>query len=109
LKQTKRRQTIKTNPQAAPQAADDDPVPKNIDEFRHELARRISRFIGNRAKYWRGCKEPACRRRRACLAPRIHCSNAPPLAPVTPEQRARTMATVQRVLREVQARREQGA
>jgi hypothetical protein len=108
LKQTNARQTTKTNLQAAPQPADDDPVPENIDEFRTELARRISRFIGDRAKYWRGCKEPLCRRRRACFAPRIRCSNAPPLPPSTPEQRARTSALIQRALREVLARREQG-
>jgi hypothetical protein len=109
LKQTNARQTTKTNLQAAPQPADDeDAVPENIDEFRTELARRINKFIGDRKKYWRGCKEPACRRRRACLAPRIRCSNAPPLPPSTPEQRARTMAHVQRVMREIEARREQG-
>jgi hypothetical protein len=84
-------------------------VPENIDEFRNELARRINKFIADRRKkYWRGCKEPACRRRRTCLAPRIRCSNAPPLPPSTPEQQARTMAHVQRVIREVLARREKG-
>jgi hypothetical protein len=49
---------------------------------------------------------------RAEGAPRrataIRCSNAPPLPPSTPERRARTMAHVQRVLREIDARREQG-
>ena len=108
MRQTNRRQTTKTNAPAAPQPADDDAIPENIDEFRNALARRISRLIGDHEEYWRGCKEPACRRRRCCVAPRNRCSNAPPLAPSTPEQRARTMATVQRVLREVLARREQG-
>ena len=109
MRPTNRRQTTKTNAPAAPQPADDDAIPENIDEFRTELARRINRFIGDRKKYWRGCKELSCRRRRACLAPRIHCSNAPPLPPSTPEQQARAMAHVQCVLREVLARREQGA
>ena len=109
MRPTNRRHTTKTNAPAAPQPADDnDPVPENIDEFRNELARRINKFIGDRKKYWRSCKELSCRRRRACLAPRIHCSNAPPLPPSTPEQQARAMAQVQRMLREFQARREQG-
>ena len=109
MRPTNRRQTTKTAAPDAPQPADDDAIPENIDEFRTELARRINKFIGDRKKYWRGCKEPACRRRHACLAPRIHCSNAPPLPPSTLEQRARTMAQVQRMLREIEARREQGA
>jgi hypothetical protein len=36
------------------------------------------------------------------------CGNAPPLPPSTPEQQARAMAHVQRVMREIEARREQG-
>ena len=108
MKQTNARHTTKANPQAAPEPADDDPVPANIDEFRDELARRINKFIGDRKKYWRGCREPVCRRQRTCAAPRIHCSNAPPLPPRTPKQTARAMAHVQRVLRETLARREQG-
>ena len=108
MKQTKARQTTKTTQQAAAKPADDDPVPENIDEFRTELARRINKFIGDRKKYWRGCKEPACRRHRACVAPRIHCSNAPPDRPSTPERRARAVAQLQRTLREVQGRRQAG-
>ena len=108
MRPTNRRQTTKTNAPAAPQPADDDAIPENIDEFRNALARRISRLIGDHEEYWRSCKELSCRRRRACLAPRIHCSNAPPLPPSTPEQQARTMAQVQRMLREFEARREQG-
>ena len=108
MRPTNRRQTTKTNAPAAPQPADDDAIPENIDEFRNALARRISRLIGDHEEYWRSCKELSCRRRRACLAPRIHCSNTPPLPPSTPERRARTMAHVQRVMREIEARREQG-
>ena len=108
MQPSNRRDTTKTHASPAPEPADDDPVPENIDEFRNELARRIHRLIGDRQKYWRGCPEPACRRRGACLAPRIHCSNAPPLPPSTPEQQARTRAQVQHVLREIVARRELG-
>jgi hypothetical protein len=93
-----------TNKQATTQmntqAPDDDPVPLDMDEFRNELARRISRFIGNRKEYWRGCKERACRRQHACVAPRIHCSNAPPRPPNLDGRRtARVMAQVQRAIR----------
>jgi hypothetical protein len=85
---------------------DDDPVPEDIDEFRNALARKIARFIGDRQGYWRGCKERSCRRQRACVAPRIRCSNAPPLEPVTPEQQARTMALVYRQVHERIAQRD---
>ena len=67
---------------------------KNIDEFRDALARRISRFIADEQGCWRGCKE------RACAAPRIDCSNAPPLPPMMPEQEARGIARVHLALRE---------
>jgi hypothetical protein len=87
------------------QAPDDDPVPLDIDEFRNELARRITRFIGNRKEYWRGCKERACRRQHACVAPRVRCSNAPPLPPDPDGRRvARVMAQVQRALRDARER-----
>jgi hypothetical protein len=110
MRQTNRRHTTKTNAPSAPEPADDeDAVPENIDEFRLMLARRINRLIGDNQGYWSGCKERVCRRQRACVAPRIYCSNAPPLPPSTPEQQARAMAHVQRVMREIEARREQGA
>jgi hypothetical protein len=76
--------------------------------LRLEIARRIGRVIGNRQKYWRGCKERTCRRARACQAPRIHCSSAPPVTPSSPERLAHTMALVQRTLREIIARKEAG-
>jgi hypothetical protein len=81
--------------------------PKDIDQFRLMMARRIAIFIGNRRRAWRGCPEPVCRRQRACLAPRISCTNAEPVQH-TPEQSARALAQVQRALREVQARQEKG-
>jgi hypothetical protein len=86
---------------------DDDPVPTDIHEFRNKLARRISRLVANEKEYWRGCRERACRRQRACAAPRGRCSNAPPLPPDPDGRRAaRVMAQVQRVLRESLAREE---
>jgi len=84
---------------------DADP-PADIDEFRNALARRINILIANRARYWRSCKETACRRAHACLAPRIHCSNAPPLPPLSPEQAARRRAEVMRAVREAADRME---
>jgi hypothetical protein len=97
MRQIKRRTT---NTPIAPQPDDDDPIPENIDDFRNELARRISRFIGNRTRAWRGCPERACRRAQHCRPPQIRCSNAPALPPRTPEQQARAMAQLQRLLRE---------
>jgi hypothetical protein len=77
--------------------------PADIDEFRGALARRINIVIGNRMRYWRDCKEPGCRRARSCLAPRVKCSNAPPLPPDPDGRRlARTLAQLQRTLRAVQ-------
>ena len=111
MRQSNRRNTAKTKTAAAPQLADgddDDPVPQDIDEFRNRMAQRISRFIGNTKGYWRTCKEPVCRRHRACAAPHIHCSNVPKHPPGTPQQRARGLARVQRMFREGLARREAG-
>ena len=87
---------------AAPAPEDDDPVPENIDEFRNELARRVRRFIGNRKKYWRTCKERACRRHRACAVPGVRCSNAPPLRRRSPDHTARMAAQVHRKIRAMQ-------
>ena len=72
--------------------------PEDIDALRNELARRIAMLIGNRKGSWRSCKERLCRRARGCKAPRIHCTNAGPSAPVSPERLARTMALVRRTL-----------
>ncbi len=82
----------------------DDPIPADIDAFRNEMARRIERAIGTQDGLWRGCREDACRRHRACLAPRIHCSNAPPLPPATEKEQARMSAMMQRALSEAAAR-----
>ena len=89
-----------TAAQSAPQPDDDDPVPKDIDEFRYAMARRIHRFIGDHERAWRHCPEGCCRRARHCLAPRGNCTQRPPGPEPTPEQFARFMAQVQRALRE---------
>lgn len=94
----------KTGTNETPRAPADAP-PADIDALRYELARRIGRFVGDRRRAWRTCKEPACRRHRRCCAPRIQCSNAPPPRPDPDGRRAaRSLAQVQRVLRETSAR-----
>jgi len=97
-------QSLKASDRPADSQFPDEP-PADMDEFRRMLARRIAVFIGNRQKSWRSCPEFCCRRQRACVAPRIHCSNAPPAPPYAPEEWSRTSALVQRTLREVLARR----
>lgn len=85
-----------------------DEPPRDVDAFRFMLARKIGMFIGARKQYWRGCKEPACRRMRACVAPRIRCSNAPPLPPDPNGRRgARAMAQVSSALRDLPPRPEE--
>ncbi len=89
--------------QAAPQTKpqDDDPIPENIDDFRNELARRISRLISNAEHRWSTCGERACKRARNCRAPRGICINPKPeTKPEKPEQVARTLAQFQRMVRE---------
>jgi hypothetical protein len=82
--------------QVAPAGDSDD-----IDALRFAMARRIAMFIGNRREYWRGCREPCCRRARACIAPDIRCSNAPALRPDPDGRRqARAVAKVHRLLTE---------
>ncbi|MFZ0846398.1 MAG: hypothetical protein WAM62_11445 [Pseudolabrys sp.] len=104
-----RRRQIKAGipPRPVDDKDDGDPVPVNIDEFRDELARRINRFIADRRDAWRGCPERACQRQHVCCAPKIRCSNLPPSPPATPEQYARTVAHIQRALRQVEDQRGQ--
>jgi hypothetical protein len=68
-----------------------DPVPSNPDEFRRELTRRIYSFLA----MWRGCREPLCRRARACRGRTFACA---PTLPDSPKQTARVMARMRRVL-----------
>jgi hypothetical protein len=102
-----RRARRQAREQAAEQAAEQggDELPVDIDEFRTALARRISRLIGNRLQYWRDCPERMCRRQHACAAPRVRCSNAPPLPP-NPDGAARVAAEIQRALKSFPARDE---
>ena len=85
----------------------DDEPPRDLDAFRTEVARRLEILIANAKGYWRGCKQPACRRQRGCCAPRVHCSNAPPLPP-DPDgrRRARGQAMLVRALNAAEARGE---
>lgn len=53
-----------------------DEMPEDIDEFRLDLARRVTMFVNN----WRGCPEMLCQRNRGCMAPNITCTNAPPIS-----------------------------
>ena len=85
---------------ARARAAAPEQPPDDVDQMRYWLARRIAVFIGNRKQYWRGCAEPCCRRARACIAPRIACSNGPKQKPDPDGRRwARTSAHIQRTLR----------
>jgi hypothetical protein len=70
----------------------------DMDRFRTMLARRIAMLISDHEECWRSCREPVCRRKRACAAPRMRCSNEPPAPPATPDQVARTLAAIQRAL-----------
>ncbi len=103
----RRSAAAKAQAEAAAKAEENlpDEPPDDMDKFRNKLARRLNMILSNQRRYWRGCKEPACRRQRACAAPNIHCSNAPPLPPSTPEATARAVAHVQRTINKVLAQR----
>jgi len=90
----------KRNAAPAPRDDEDDPVPENIDDFRNALARRIWRLISDMKQRWRTCGERCCKRARACIAPQGNCANGAPEKPMTPEQVARGMAQLQRMMRE---------
>jgi len=92
----------------AREAQTDDEPPRDIDEFRNAMARRIEILIANEKGYWRGCKQPACRRQRGCCAPRGYCSNAPPPPPDPDGRRfARVQAMFLRALNAARAQREE--
>jgi hypothetical protein len=74
--------------------------PKDVDKVRTILARKIAMSVGDQHKSWRGCPERMCRRQRACMAPRIECSNAPLVPPSTSEHQASSLAMLKRMLRE---------
>lgn len=84
-------------PVVSPEA---DEPPQDIDAFRAEMARRLRIIIGNRQRRWCSCREPSCKRARACRAPRGDCSNRKPTKPVSERQSARARAMLARALRE---------
>ena len=80
---------------ALPPRLDDEPVPKDIDEFRVALARRMLTFLGMP----RRCREPICRRTKRCAGPDLRCQRDNPAPPRTPEQHAHMMAAMLRTVR----------
>ena len=80
---------------AVPPQADDDPVPKDINEFRRALARRILTLVGMP----RRCRAPGCRRARRCVGPDLRCQRDNPLPKLSPERQAAMKAALQRTLR----------
>lgn len=80
---------------ALPPPADDDPVPKDINEFRLALARRILTFLGMS----RRCRAPGCRRARRCVGPDLRCQRDNPLPKLSPERQAAMKAALQRALK----------
>ena len=77
------------------QHAGDDPVPRDIDEFRRELARRIMTVLGLPER----CRERACRRGRRCAGRDLRCQRDFPGPPMTRDQEAEALARVQRMLK----------
>jgi hypothetical protein len=61
----------------------EDSEPEDIEEFR----RRMLRKMNDVTKEWRSCKEPICRRAKACVAQNLVCASR--LPKLTPEQDAR--------------------
>ncbi len=79
---------------------DDDDMPRDIDEFRIAMARRICNFLGR----WRTCKEPICKRARACRGKTLACSGGAPK--LTPQQDARYRARMVHALAKAIANKE---
>jgi hypothetical protein len=99
--QTKRkRNSAAAKTIAAPADQAEDAPPVDMERFRLMLAQRMAMAIANRGRCWRHCRVSLCRGQRACAAPEIHCSNAPPAPPATPDEIARTLALLQRALNE---------
>jgi hypothetical protein len=97
-KAKQRRAQIEPRPSpaaAVPPQADDDPVPKDINEFRLTLARRILTLVGMP----RRCRAPGCRRARRCVGPDLRCQRDNPLPKLSPERQAAMKAALQRTLK----------
>jgi hypothetical protein len=70
------------------------PVPKDPDEFRLALVRRIHTFLRD----WRSCDVPICKRSRACRGRSFACAKGEQ-TPTSPRQTARIKARMQMLLR----------
>jgi hypothetical protein len=73
-------------------------MPRDIEAFRLGLLRRMVDV----QKGWRRCREPICKRMKRCAGPDrgagIRCVRDNPQPPLTPQQRARAAAQMQRML-----------
>lgn len=79
---------------------DDDEIEEDTVAFRNALARRISMAVSNEKQRWRSCGLRACKRARGCMAPQFRCANEQPRRPLNAEQEARSIARLQRALRQ---------
>lgn len=67
----------------------------DIDVMRFALIRRIETL----AKTYRTCREPLCKRMKACVGPTLRCRReGKPLPELTPEQRSKALAQVRRAM-----------
>jgi hypothetical protein len=100
-KQARSKPSLKPSP-TQPDGGRDAPsdAPRDVEEMRSALARKLARFVGNQEGVWRNCPHACCRRARGCVAPSGDCINLPPPRETTPEEDARIMAELQRMLRE---------
>jgi hypothetical protein len=69
-----------------------DSEPEDIEAFR----RRMLRKMNDITKEWRSCREPICRRAKACVATNLTCASR--LPKLTPEQHGRAGADLLRAL-----------
>jgi hypothetical protein len=83
---------------AATPESDEEAMPRDIEAFRLGLLRRMVDV----QKGWRHCREPICKRMKRCAGPDrgagIRCVRDNPQPPLTPQQRARAAAQMQRML-----------
>ena len=79
-----------------PALDDDDSVPDDIEAFRLGLIRRIASIVQD----WRRCGEPSCLRAKRCVSPRLACAQIRKGPKPTPDQLARSLASLQRMLQQ---------
>jgi hypothetical protein len=91
------RARAQTRARAVPptQDAGGDLPPRDMDEFRLALARKIMAMLG----LPRRCREPACRRGRRCAGRDLRCQRDFPGPPMTQDEQARALAELQRALK----------